>query len=122
MEITGSLVSTLQILTSIGSAVLFLFGFIISLKDIQFMSDSAEEEDAHAKASFKKSMIFIACGIGVYVISSFFEALPHMAANYGVAAILLQAFFNAMRKTGPLLLLPFVIRWWRRSARRRTYR
>lgn len=122
MELSGSLVSTLQIVTSIISAVFFFLGLITSVKDIQFMSDSAEEELAHSKASFRKSMIFIACGILVYVISSFFEALPHMAANYGIFSILLQAFFNALRSTGILLLLPFVIKWWRKLAKRRTYR
>jgi len=120
---TSLVIPIIQAVTSIGATVCFIIGLIASVKDIRYINNEhPEEELAHTKAAFKKAMIMIACGIGLYFVSCFFSNLPQMASEFGIAVIALQSLWDAVRKTGPLLLFPYIVKQWRKSARSRAYR
>jgi|GEM_PF-1582238 len=123
MDTSTIIIASIQIIASLAAIVFFLLGLYAAIKDIQYINpDDPDDEMAHSKAAFKKGMIFIACGIGVYFISRFCYNLPQMAPqNYGIAVILLQSLWDAVKNTGFLLLFPFIVRQWRKTARRNAY-
>lgn len=115
------IISAIQITFSVGAMILFLIGIFASIRDIQYINpDDPEDEMAHTRAAFKKSMIMIACGIFAFFVSRFCYNLPLMApAGYGTGSIAMQALLDALTKTGLLLIFPFVFRYWRRNAQKK---
>ena len=115
-------VSAGQIITSLGSAALFIWAVYVAVQDFMYIHpEDKPAEDAHSKMSFKKCMLLTAAGIGAYFLSRIFVNIPGMAGQYGLAAIALQALLDTIYRTGVLLLLPIVITFWRKSARKKTY-
>lgn len=110
-----------QIIASVVSLVLLVAGLYASIKDIKYINkEDPADEEAHSAASFKKGMILVGCGMAVYSVARFCGNFSLMAEQgYGVAIILLQSLWEGVRDRGFLLLFPFVIRQWRRTARRK---
>ncbi len=112
-----------QIIASVASLVLLITGLYASIKDIKYINkDNPQDEEAHSRASFKKGMILVGCGVAVYSISRFFGNYPLMAEQgYSIVIILLQSLWEGIRDRGFLMLFPFIIRQWRKTARRKAF-
>ncbi len=115
-------ISAGQIITSLASAAFFLWAVYVAVQDFMYIHpEDKPAEDKHSKMTFRKCMLLTAAGIGLYFLSRIFVNIPGMVPMYGLAAIALQSFLDTVYKVGFLLLLPIVITFWRKSARKKTY-
>lgn len=110
-----------QIIAGLGSLALLIAGLYASIKDIRYINkENPQDEEAHSAAAFKKGMILVGCGVGLYALSRFCGNYTLMAEQgYGIAITLLQSLWEGVRDRGFLLLFPFIIRQWRKTARRK---
>ena len=115
------ILSIAQIVISLAAIVLLIAGLYASIKDLKYINkDDPQDEENHSKAAFKKGMILVGCGVAVYAVSRFCGNYPLMAEqDFGIAIILLQSLWDGVRDLGFLLLFPFIIRQWRKTARRK---
>ncbi len=112
-----------QIIASVASLVLLIAGLYASIKDIKYINkDDPQDEEAHSKASFKKGLILVGCGVAVYSVSRFCANYSLMAEQgYDIAITMLQSLWEGVRDRGFLMLFPFIIRQWRKTARRKAF-
>ena len=117
------ILSITQIIASVASLVLLVAGLFASIKDIKYINkDDPQDEEAHSRASFKKGLILMGCGVAVYALSRFCGNYSLMAEQgYDIAITLLQSLWEGVRDRGFLLLFPFIIRQWRKTARRKAF-
>lgn len=115
------ILTIVQIIASVASLVLLIAGLYASIKDIKYINkEDPQDEEAHSRASFKKGMILVGCGVAVYSAARFCGNYPLMAEQgYGIIIILLQSLWEGVRDRGFLLLFPFIIKQWRKTARRK---
>ena len=119
---SGSVVAVAQIITSLASAVFFIAAACAVIQDFTYIHpEDKPAEDEHSRKTFKKCMLLTAGGVFMYFLSRICVNIPEMAGSYGIAVIAFQALLDTVYKVGFLLLLPIVIRFWRKFARRRTY-
>ena len=122
MNNSAVFISAAQIITSLGSAAFFIWAVYVAIQDFMYIHpEDKPAEDEHSRMTFKKCMLLTAGGIGMYFLSRIFVNLPDMAAEYGIAVIALQSLLDTLYKVGFLLLLPLVLKFWRKTARRNTY-
>jgi len=116
------IISILQVITSLGSAAFFLWAVYVVIQDFMYIHpEDKPGEDEHTRMTIKKSMLLTAGGIGMYFLSRICVNLPDMSAEYGIAVIALQSLLDTLFKVGFLLLLPLVLKIWRKAARKNTY-
>jgi len=117
------ILTIVQTIAFIAAHILLIAGLYASIKDIKYINkDDPQDEEAHSRASFKKGMILVGCGVAVYAVSRFCGNYPLMSEqNYGIAIILLQSLWEGVRDRGFLLLFPFIIKQWRKTARRKVF-
>ena len=122
MNNAASFISAGQIITSLGSAAFFIWAVCVAIQDFMYIHpEDKPAEDEHSKMTFRKCMLLTGVGVAMYFLSRIFVNIPEMSHMYGLAAIALQSLVDTVFKVGILLLLPFVITLWRKSARRKTY-
>lgn len=110
-----------QIIAITAALILIVAGLYASIKDIRYINkEDPADEEAHSKAAFKKGMILVGCGVGVFALARLCNNFSLMSEQgYGIGIILLQSIWEAVRDQGFLLLFPFIIRQWRKTARRK---
>lgn len=112
---TTTLPALLQLLAVTVALVLFAVGLYASIRDLTYTgSDDPVEREAYSKSAFKKSVIFILCGIGVFALARFAQIISQ-PETAGVGAIL-QAVWEAIRDRSFLLLIPILIRLWKKNS------
>lgn len=111
---TITLPAMLQLVTVTAALALFAVGLYATIKDLSYNGDPSERE-AYSKAAFRKAMIMIACGIGVFAVSRFVNLCGH-PDRPGVGTMLLQSLWESVRDRGFLLLIPLAVRLWRRKS------
>lgn len=115
------ILTIVQTVAFVAAHILLILGLYASIKDMNYINkDDPQDEEAHTKASFKRGMILVGCGVAVYALSRFCENYFLMSEqNYGIAIIMLQSLWEGVRDRGFLLLFPFIIKQWRKTARRK---
>lgn len=118
---TGTIIiSVVQIISLIAAVILFIIGIFAAVKNINYTNPGNPDEEAAAfSRSTKRSIIMIAVGLGVYFISRFcLNLAPMLEEDYGILIIAAQSLLDTVKNFGFLILLPIIIRQWRKTARR----
>lgn len=122
MDASAIIISAIQIVTSIGAVILFILGIFLSLRYINIAKPDAPEEEIDTfNSAVKKSIIFIAIGLLLYFIARFcVNLVPLAEQNYGIMAIAAQALLDTVKNSGYLILLPVLLKLWRRNVQRKS--
>lgn len=109
-----------QMVFGIAATVLFIIGIFSAVRNISYTNPgNPDEEEAVFSKSFKKGTIMIAAGLGVHFVSRFCaNYAPMSEESYGFFLIAAQSLLDTVKNVGFLILLPLIIRQWRKTARR----
>lgn len=120
IDTVSIIISVVQIISVLASAVLFMLGIFAAVRNISYTNPSNPDEEAAVfSKSTKKSLILIAVGLGVYFISRLcLNFAPMTEEDYGIFIIAAQSLLDTVKNVGFLILLPIIIRQWRKTARR----
>lgn len=121
MDKLALILAVAQLVISVAGIALLIAGLYASIKDIRYINkEDPEDEEAHSKASFKKGLILTGCGVAVYAVSRFCgNYCPMTEQGFDFFVILLQSLWDGVRSFGFLVVFPFIIRQWRKTARRK---
>lgn len=122
MDTSAIIISAVQIVTSIGSVILFIIGIFSALRYINISRpDAPEEEIATFNDAMKKSTVLIAIGLVLYFISRFcVNLVPLAEQDYGVFTIAAQSLLDTVKNSGYLILLPVFLKLWRKNVQRKS--
>jgi len=112
---TITLPAMLQLLAVTVALGLFAVGLYSSIKDLSYNTNDPADAEAHSKEAFKKAIIMVAGGIGVFAIARF-ATLLGQHDRQGIGATVLQAVWEAVRDRSFLLLIPIGVRLWRKKS------
>ncbi len=112
---TITLPAMLQLLAVTVALGFFAVGLYSSIKDLSYSTNDPAEAEAHSREAFKKAVIMVACGIGVFAVARF-ASLLGQPDRQSIGAAALQAVWEAVRDRGFLLLIPIGVRLWRKKS------
>ena len=113
-----------ELIGLLAAAVLVFVGLRRSVRDISFIDkEDPDNEQRRMTAAMYSGMKTIGLALLAYFFSRFCCNYPPMRSeDYGWLGISLQSFWETIYRTGFLLLIPYIIRQWRITARRNAYK
>ncbi len=106
-----------ELIFIVATVVLFFIGTRCAVKTLSAGGDNSQEKsDEQASALYKRSYMFIGLGIACYMFVKFFSYYETMTADgQPFSAIVAQSLWDTVRRVGVLILIPLIIRNWRRA-------
>lgn len=103
----------------IAAVALFFVALRTAVRDLGYIDkDNPDNEDKRMNKALSKSMILIGAGMAAYMISrSGANYYPMRAEGFGIFGTLIQSLWEAIWRTGFLLVVPYIIKQWRKTAR-----
>ena len=95
-----------------------------AVRDIGYINkDDPDKEDKRIKTAMSKSMTLIGAGMISYMISRIgANYYPMSAEGFGIFGTRVQSLWEAIWRTGFLLVVPYIIKQWRKTARRSAFK
>ena len=116
--------AAIELAAFIAAIVLFFIALRIAVRDIGYIDkNDPGSEDKRMDKALSRSMIFIGAGIAAYMLSrAGANYYPMRAEGFGIAGTLAQSLWEAIWRTGFLLVVPYIIKQWRKTARRSAFK
>lgn len=121
MDTSTLIISRVQSFSSIGAVMLFIIGIFYALRYINISRpDAPEEEITLFNKSMRTSAILIAVGLVLYWASRVcINLAPLGEEGLGIMSIVIKSLFDMLKDVGYLILLPILLRLWRKNVQRK---
>lgn len=121
MDTSTLIISRVQSFSSLGAVILFIIGIFYALRYINISRpDAPKEELALFNKAMRTSTILIAIGLVLYWASCICVNLaPLGEEGFGIMSIVVRSFFDMFKDVGYLILLPMLLRLWRKNVQRK---